>query len=121
METADEGLTIISNTSTDGFEMDFGWRYSWRVGVTSALKGFSRFIYRDYGLSSIKPNDDSSRAARPSVCVSTAQSSLISFYNENEYGASRRSSRQTNHQEQDVTRFQSLFFWFYPKFRSLIN
>ena len=28
METADEGLTINSNTVTDGFEMVFGWGYS---------------------------------------------------------------------------------------------
>ena len=28
METADEGLAINSNTSRDGFEMVFGWRYS---------------------------------------------------------------------------------------------
>ena len=41
---------------------------------------------------------------------------LISFYNENEFSVSRRSSRQANHQEQDVTIIQSLFFWFYPKF-----
>lgn len=27
METADEGLTINSNTAVNGFEMVFGWRY----------------------------------------------------------------------------------------------
>ena len=34
---------------------------------------------------------------------------LISFYHENEYGVLRGSSRQANHQEQDVTIFQITF------------
>ena len=44
METADEGLPINSNMVTDGFEMVFRWGYYCRLGDTSALKGFSRFI-----------------------------------------------------------------------------
>ena len=33
METIDEGLTINSNTTTDGFEMVFRWSYWRHVGV----------------------------------------------------------------------------------------
>ena len=44
METADEELTINSNTAMNGVKMVFDWRYSWRVGDTSAMKGFSRFL-----------------------------------------------------------------------------
>ena len=46
METADEGLAINSNMVTDGVEMVFRWGYYCRLGDPSALKGFSRFLYR---------------------------------------------------------------------------
>ena len=96
METTDEGLTINSNMVTDGFEMVFHWGYSWWLGDTSALKGFFRFFSGGFGLSSIKPSDDTSRATRQSVYGFTSRLSLISFYNENEFVVFRRSSRQTN-------------------------
>ena len=84
---------------------------SWRhVGV----EGLLSVSFWGYGLSSINPTDDSSRATHPSAYDSTSLSSLISFHNENEFGVFRRSYQQANHQEQDVTIIQSLFFWFYP-------
>ena len=91
---------------------------SWRhVGV----EGLLSVSFWGYGLSSIKPTDDTSRATRPSAYDSTSLSNLINFHNENEFDVFRRSYQQANHQEQDVTIIQSLFFWFYPKFRRLIT
>ena len=91
-KTADNGLTINSNMSMDGFEMVFRWGYWRHVGV----EGLLSVSFWGYGLSSIKPNDDSSREARPSVCGYTARINIISFHNENEYGAFIRSSHQAN-------------------------
>ena len=61
--------------------MVFDWGYWRHVGVDGL---FSVYLC-GYSLTSIKPNDDSSRAAHPSTYGSTARSSLISFHNENEF------------------------------------
>ena len=103
-------LEHVDGWIRDGFSVGL-FLTTWRhVGVDVL---FLVYLW-GFGLTSIKPNDDSSRETWPLVCGSTARSSLISFHNENEFGVFWSSYQQANHQEQDVTIFQPLFFWAYP-------
>ena len=43
METADEGLTINSNTAMNGVEMVFGWGYSYSSSLVEAPQQFNTF------------------------------------------------------------------------------